>query len=323
MSCRPAAAAIVLAAVLASAAAVPAPASAATSLPASVSASALPTAAPPAPARPAPVGVHARGADLADATTGKRLWSRGLNARRPMASITKVMTALVVLQAGHLARKIRISDAVVAYARKNPDASIAGLHAGDVLTARQLLEGMLLPSGSDAAFALATAYGRGWRAFVRKMNATAVQLGMTGTHYANFDGLPWPTERSTYSTPHDLVILGDAAMKSATFRDIVRQRSHRIGATAWHHRYAWQTTNLLLGSYPGVVGIKTGSTKAAGYCLLFEALHGGRNLIGVVLDSSATNPNARFTAAARLLNWAFGIDHPLRIRPGPAGPLAD
>ena len=316
MSRRPAATAIVLAAVLASAVALPA-------LPALAARPAAAAATPPSAARTGPTRVHARGADLADATTGRRLWSRRLSARRPMASITKVMTALVVIRAGHLGREIRISDAVVAYARRNPDASIAGLHAGDVLTARQLLEGMLLPSGSDAAFALARAYGRGWRAFVRKMNATAKRLGMTGTHYANFDGLPWPTEHSTYSTPHDLVILGDAAMKSVIFRNIVRQRSHRIGATARHHRYHWQTTNLLLGSYPGVVGIKTGSTKGAGYCLLFEARHAGRALIGVVLDSSGTNPDVRFKDAARLLNWAFHLNHPLRIRPGPARALAD
>jgi D-alanyl-D-alanine carboxypeptidase (penicillin-binding protein 5/6) len=112
-------------------------------------------------------------------------------------------------------------------------------------------------------------------------------------------------------------------MRSGTFRDIVRQRSYRIGASSRHHRYRWQTTNLLLGSYPGAVGIKTGSTAAAGYCLLFEARRDGRTLIGVVLDSSSTNPNARFTDAARLLNWALGIRSPVRIRPGPAGVRAD
>jgi serine-type D-Ala-D-Ala carboxypeptidase (penicillin-binding protein 5/6) len=318
-----AAAALVLAAVLTSAAPALAPASAAA---APASPAAMPGSAS-TPARPAasapPTGVRARGAELANAKTGRRLWSRGLTTRRPMASITKVMTALVVIRAGHLGQRIRISRAVVAYARNNSDASIAGLRAGDVLTTRQLLEGMLLPSGADAAFALASAYGPGWRAFVGEMNATAAQLGMSGTHYANFDGLPWPTEHSTYSTPRDLVILGDAAMRSAAFRDIVRQRSYRIGASSRHHRYRWQTTNLLLGSYPGVVGIKTGSTAAAGYCLLFEARHGSRTLIGVVLDSSATNPNARFTDAARLLNWALGIHHPLAIRQGPAGALAD
>jgi serine-type D-Ala-D-Ala carboxypeptidase (penicillin-binding protein 5/6) len=255
-----------------------------------------------------PRGVQASGAELMDVTTGRRLWSRGLDVRRPIASITKVMTALVVIRAGRLNRRIRISAAVVRYVLQH-DGSSAGLRAGDVLTGRQLLEGMLVPSGCDAAFALAAAYGPGWRAFVRKMNATARRLGMTSTHFANFDGLPWPTERSTYSTPHDLVLLAEAAMKMRVFREIVRQRSHFIGATAQHGSYYWRTTNLLLGHYRGLAGIKTGQTAGAGYCLLFDAQRRGTDLTGVVLDSSETNPMARFTDAARLLNWGFRVVH--------------
>ena len=254
----------------------------------------------------APAGVSAAGADLVNAATGRRLWSRGLNTERPIASITKVMTALVVIRAGDLTRKIRISQAVVTYVLEH-DGSSAGLHAGDILTAHQLLEGMLLPSGNDAAFALAGAYGPGWRAFVRKMNATAQALGMRHTHFANFDGLPWPTEYTTYSTPRDLVILGRAAMRLAAFRDIVGQRTHDLAATPQHHAYFWQNTNHLLGSYAGAFGIKTGFTHGAGYSLLFEARRHGRTLIGVVLDSSGTDPTANFTAARRLLNWGFAV----------------
>ena len=253
-----------------------------------------------------PRGVPGRGAELANAATGRRLWGRAENTRRPMASITKVMTALVVIQAGHLNREIRISAAVPAYVRRY-DAGSAGLRAGDVLTARQLLEGMLLPSGCDAAYALASAYGPGWRAFVAKMNATARKLGLRSTHFANFDGLPWPTGTSTYSTPSNLLVLGRAAMRLAVFRRIVRQRTHYLAATRQHHAYRWRTTNLLLGAYPGAVGIKTGWTSQAGYCLLFEASRDGRALIGVVLSASTTSPEARFTAAARLLDWGFGI----------------
>ncbi|HEY2548999.1 MAG TPA: D-alanyl-D-alanine carboxypeptidase [Streptosporangiaceae bacterium] len=257
------------------------------------------------PAAAGPTGVGARGAELVNASTGKLLWGRRMNARRPMASITKVMTALVVIRAGHLQRKIRITRAEVAYVRQH-DASSAGLRAGDVLTARQLLAGMLLPSGCDAAYALAQSYGHpGWRAFVRKMNATARQLHLRSTRFANFDGLPWPTEHSTYSTPHDLVALARVAMRSPVFRGIVRQRVHNLAATAQHHRYNWKTTNLLLGHFRGLIGIKTGSTDAAGYCLLFEAVRGGRELLGVVLDSSTTNPDARFSDAARALRWGF------------------
>jgi serine-type D-Ala-D-Ala carboxypeptidase (penicillin-binding protein 5/6) len=253
-----------------------------------------------------PAGVQAAGADLVNAATGRRLWSRALNTERPIASITKVMTALVVLRAGHLNRKIRISQAVVTYVQEH-DGSSADLVAGDVLTARQLLEGMLLPSGCDAAFALAGAYGPGWRAFVRKMNATARALGLRGTHFANFDGLPWPTEYTTYSTPRDLIILGRAAMRLPTFRDIVGQRTYYLPATPLHHAYFWQNTNRLLGSYTGASGIKTGFTLVAGHSLLFEAERHDRTLIGVVLDSSVTDSTASFTAARRLLNWGFAV----------------
>ena len=241
-----------------------------------------------------------------NAGDGRRLWSRKLNRRRPMGSITKVMTALIVIRAGHLGRHIRISGAIPAYMRRHRDASSAGLRAGDVLTVRQLLNAMLLPSGCDAALALAKAYGPGRHAFVREMNATAQRLGMRRTRFSNFDGLPLPTEHSTYSTPRNLITLGRAAMKLAAFRRIAGHRSRRLAATAAHHAYFWQNTNLLLRSYPGALGIKTGLTDAAGYCLLFEAAHHGRTLIGVVLHSSGTNPLTRFRAATRLLNWGFG-----------------
>jgi serine-type D-Ala-D-Ala carboxypeptidase (penicillin-binding protein 5/6) len=251
-----------------------------------------------------PAGVVAKAGELFDLTTGKQLWSRRLQAELPIASITKVMTAMVVLAAGHLNRKIRVTQAAVNYALDN-DAGSAGLHAGDVLTTRQLLHGLLLPSGADAAYLLAGSYGPGSRKFVRKMNRTAGQLGLTHTHFANFDGLPWPTETSTYSTARDVVALGEAAMKNAVFRKIVDERSYRISATRKHHKYDWTNTDLLLRRYRGALGIKTGFTLAAGYCLLFEARRQGTTLIGVVLDSTNTDTTMRFTAAARLLNWGF------------------
>ena len=258
----------------------------------------------PASGRSAPAGVVAVAGELVNASSGKWMWSRGLDTSYPIASLTKVMTAMVVLSAGHLNRKIKVTEAAVRYAAEN-SAGNAGLHAGDVLTTWQLLEGMLLPSGADAAYLLATSYGPGWHAFVRKMNAAARKLGMTQTHFANFDGLPWPTPEATYSSPRDLIIMGEAAMKIADFRKIVGQRSHSIAATGQHHHYYWANTDLLLGRYRGAVGIKTGYTTAAGYCLLFEAKLGGKELMGVVLDSTSTDAAVLSTAAARLLNWGF------------------
>jgi serine-type D-Ala-D-Ala carboxypeptidase (penicillin-binding protein 5/6) len=251
-----------------------------------------------------PAGVVAAAGELVNVATSSRMWSRQRNTELPMASITKVMTALVVLSRGDLNRKITVTAAAVRYAQDN-SADSAGLHAGDVLTARQLLAGMLLPSGADAAYLLARSYGPGWRAFVREMNTTARGLGMSRTHFANFDGLPWPTAYSNYSTPRDLIIMGKAAMQNRVIRTIVGQRSHRVGATSQHHRYYWKNTNLLLSRYRGAIGIKTGFTLAAGYCLLFEAHRHGKTLMGVVLHSTNTNTTTRFTAAARLLNWGF------------------
>ena len=172
-------------------------------------------------------------------------------------------------------------------------ADSAGLHPGDVLTAQQLLEAMLLPSGCDAAYTLAVTYGPGMPAFLAKMNATARQLGMLHTHFTSPDGLPYPTERSTFSTPADLLTLGLAAMKSPVFRSIVSQHIYQIPKGPGHHHYWWQNTNELLGTYPGAVGIKTGFTNAALHCLLFEAVRHGFGLIGVVLGQSGDRPRRR------------------------------
>jgi serine-type D-Ala-D-Ala carboxypeptidase (penicillin-binding protein 5/6) len=249
--------------------------------------------------------VNAKGAELADMTSGQTLWTFSPNARRPMGSIAKVMTALVVLKAGDLNREITVTRAVIRYVRKD-GASSAGLIRGDVLTARQLLEAMLLPSGCDAAYMLATAYGPGRPAFIAKMNAMAAQIGMTRTHFTSFDGMPFPTEHSTYSTPHDLVLLGEQAMAQPLFRTIAAQRQYKLRRTALHHRYVWDTTDHLLGSYRGALGIKTGDTKAAGNCLLFAARRDGHTLIGVLLHANPTdNFNATFAAARSILSWGF------------------
>jgi serine-type D-Ala-D-Ala carboxypeptidase (penicillin-binding protein 5/6) len=268
--------------------------------------SATPSATPPVRVVGAPAGVQAKGGVLADASTGTVLWSRGLNAELPIGSITKVMTALVVIRAGDLNREIQVPKAVIGYVTKYGGES-AGLHPGDVLTAQQLLAAMLIPSGCDAAYTLANAYGPGMPAFLAKMNATARQLGMLHTHFTSPDGLPYPTEYSTYSTPADLLTLGMAAMKSAAFRSIVAQPFYQLPKGPGHHAYWWNNTNDLIGSYPGANGIKTGFTDAALHCLLFSASRDGLNLIGVVLGSPATGPAAGAEAAAKALNWGFSL----------------
>jgi serine-type D-Ala-D-Ala carboxypeptidase (penicillin-binding protein 5/6) len=254
----------------------------------------------------APKGVKAKAGVLEDASTGQVLWGKGLNTERPMASITKVMTAYLVLTSGDVNRKITIPKAVLNYVAKY-GAATAGLVPGEVLTVHELLYGLLLQSGADAAYTLATTYGPGMGAFIAKMNAEAATLGMQHTHFASPDGLPYPTETSTYSTPADLVLLGQAAMKLPVFRSIVDQRFYSLKKGDGHRAHWWGNDNALIGSYPGAVGIKTGFTDVALHCLLFEAVRDGRTLIGVVMGSPATGPNAGAQDATSILNWGFSL----------------
>ena len=252
-----------------------------------------------------PTGIRIKAGALANATTGQILWSQDLNTERPIGSIVKVMTALVVLRAGNLNQTITVPKSVVAYLKKQDQPSTAGLIPGDKLTARELLEALLLPSGCDAAYTLAQAYGPGLDAFIAEMNAEAQQMGLSDTYFSNFDGLPWPSEHSTWSTPADLLTLGRHAMRYGVFRDIVGQTSYSIPAGDGHHAYKWQNTNPLIGKYAGAVGIKTGDTKAAGNCLLFEAVRNGLTLIGVTLGTPGDDISDTGPVATKVLNWGF------------------
>jgi serine-type D-Ala-D-Ala carboxypeptidase (penicillin-binding protein 5/6) len=256
----------------------------------------------------APVGVRSHYAELANAASGANLWSRSSVVERPMGSVTKVMTAYVVLTTPgiNLNRVITVPSGITAYDRKY-DASTAGLVPGEQLTTLQLLYAMMLPSGCDAAYTLASAYGPGLSGFIAKMNATARQLGLARTHFTDFSGLPAPSAFSTYSTAHDLVDLGRTAMENATFAAIVATRTYRVAVTAAHRAHTWHNLNPLLGRYPGAIGIKTGYTAAAGQCLLFEARRGSTTLIGVVLGSSpAISATLAATADATvMLDWGF------------------
>lgn len=258
----------------------------------------------PLPPAMQPQGVQAAAAALAEAGTGLLVWSRQPGARVPIASITKVMTAIVVLESGDLDRPVRVPQAAIDYAAAE-GGSTADLAAGEVLTGHQLLYAMLLPSGCEAAYALAEAYGPGQGAFLAKMNDTARRLGMTDTHFTDPSGLPVPDDYATYSTAADLVRLGRHAMSDPIFRRIVGSPVHHQPAGPANRYHIWENTNDLLGRYPGTAGIKTGNTDAAGTCLLFEASRGTQRLIGVVLNSSTHDMAAATADAERLMNWGF------------------
>jgi D-alanyl-D-alanine carboxypeptidase (penicillin-binding protein 5/6) len=254
----------------------------------------------------APKAVKAKAGILVDATTGQVLWARNATEVRPIASITKVMTALVVLQANQPNRRLAVPKAVKNYVAKY-GANAVGLVTGQVFTVDELLHMMLIESAADAAYTLANAYGPGLPAFIGEMNAEATRLGLIHTHFTSPDGLPYPSETSTYSTPAELVRLGEDAMAYPEFAGIVKLRYYNLKKGNGHGAYSVTSSNELIGQYPGVVGIKTGFTNAAGHTLLFEAIRNGRVLIGDVLGSPPTGTAAGAQDAAKVLTWAFSL----------------
>jgi D-alanyl-D-alanine carboxypeptidase (penicillin-binding protein 5/6) len=254
----------------------------------------------------APDGVLAKAGILVDAATGQVLWAKDENTVRPIASITKVMTALVVMQAGDLNQQVTVPASVTGYVATY-GADAAGLIPGQTFTVDQLLHIMLVPSAADAAYTLADAYGPGLPAFIAKMNAAAARLGLTHTHFTSPDGLPYPTETATYSTAAEVVQLGEAAMSYPEFRAIVSELSYDLSEGDGHSAVSVSAGNALLYTYQGAVGIKTGSTNAAGHCLLFEAVRDGRVLIGDVLGSPLSADDAAAQDAAKVLDWAFAL----------------
>jgi D-alanyl-D-alanine carboxypeptidase (penicillin-binding protein 5/6) len=266
--------------------------------------------APTAQAASAPT-VSAKGAFLFDTMANRSLWGKAADTKRQMASTTKAMTATVVLGTAHLNldRKVTVKKAYRDYVARN-GASTADLKTGDKLTVRQLLYAMLLPSGCDAAMALADTYGTGstvsarTESFIGKMNAKARSLGMTSTRYDSFDGIS--PAGNNYTTPRDMAGLGRTLLSYPTLRTVVKtpktvQRAPSSGGGT--RTYTWYNTNRLLGSYSGAIGIKTGTGTSAGPCLLFAATRGGRTVIGVTLHSSSVDQ--RYADAKKMLDYAF------------------
>jgi len=267
-------------------------------------ASAAQAAAPPVPT------IAAKGGFVMNDGTGKALYTKTADTRRSTGSTTKIMTAKVVLAQKNLNldSKVTVQKAYSDYIVKNT-ASSARLIVGDKVTVRQLLYGLMLPSGCDAAYALADKFGTGStraarvKSFISKMNASAKSLGLKNTHFDSFDGIG---SGSNYSTPRDLTKIASSAMKNSTFRAIVKTKStkQKVTTKSGGYRYmSWSNTNPLLGSYSGAIGVKTGSGPSAKYCLVFAATRNGKTVIGTVLTS--TSATARTADAKKLLDYGF------------------
>ncbi|WP_328682471.1 serine hydrolase [Streptomyces sp. NBC_00322] len=275
--------------------------------------------------------ISAKGGFLLDQADGKPIYGKANNTRRQMASTTKLVTAITVLtQPGvDLNKKVTVKQAYRDYVVRQ-GASTADLRTGDKLTVRQLLSAMMLPSGCDAAYALADAYGTGTTtaartsSFIGKMNAKAKQLGLVNTHFDSFDGIS--AAGANYTTPWDLAKFARHAMSSATFRDVVKATSYKTVATTSTgatRTYTWYNTNTLLGSYSGAIGVKTGTGTAAGPCLVFAATRGTKTYVGVVLASSSVTERTK--DAAKLLDFGFGSTtaETMTVRSLPAGAQRD
>jgi D-alanyl-D-alanine carboxypeptidase (penicillin-binding protein 5/6) len=257
---------------------------------------------PPPALHPAdkPGHMSASEALLMDAESGTILYEKQGETPLPMASTTKIMTALIAIQAGNLDQVITVGQDAVAEVAEN-DGSGAGLFAGDRLTLRDLLYGLMLPSGDDAAIVIADGLAGSQKAFVKIMNAEAQKLRLFQTRYSNADGLDYGLH---YTTPYDLARLARYALRIPLFAQIVLSKAHKLPATSSHHAYSWPNINQLLFDYQGSIGVKTGWTPTAGGCLVFAATRNGHTLIGVILHSA--DEQTRFTDAKVLLNWGFG-----------------
>lgn len=242
-----------------------------------------------------PPAVTAASALLVDAASGQTLWAEHPTARRAPASLTKMMTALLVRQDDPLTATFTVS----ADAAATPGSRM-GLAAGERLTVDQLLYGLLLPSGNDAAVALAEGTSGSEAAFVAAMNARAAVMGLQGTHFVNPHGLD---AAGHYSTAADLATLGRAVLADPVLSQIVDTRHEALDATGPGGPAPFDLTNLnqLLFTYPGADGVKTGTTEEAGQNLVGAAKRDGHQLLVVVLGS-----DDRYADAVALLNmgWA-------------------
>ena len=268
---------------------------------------------------PAP---RARAVIIVDGDHQEVLYDFHAHERMYPASITKIMTSLVVLDAVN-AGEISLDTEVTVSARAVDlpwDSSNVDLKVGEVLTIEQLLYCDLLPSGCDACNVLSEAVGGTTAEFVARMNKKAAELGMADTHFTNPHGLHDPEH---YTTAYDIYLMAYAAMQNDTFRAIVRTPSYTLTATNFHkERTIYSTNGFLTGYYvPGqiyskAIGIKTGNTAEAGRCLASAAVDEmGRTFYCVLLgseytiDEDGTRHYWPFSESKRLLEWAFDNFH--------------
>jgi D-alanyl-D-alanine carboxypeptidase len=242
--------------------------------------------------RPPEAGVpatSARAAAVVDDRCGGLIFSKDAHRRLAPASLTKIGAAVVALETADPSEVVDINVDGFYYG----DSTVMGLETGMRLTLRDLLYGLLLPSGNDAAVAIARHIAGDVPAFVARMNAKAKSLGLADTHFTNPHGLDAPGH---YSSAYDMAVLARYAMKAPAFSEIVRTK---VWHPQWPGHELWNG-NLLLWLYPESDGVKIGWTEGAGQTIVATAQRDGRRLFVALLGSQD-----RYTDAIRLLDWAF------------------
>ena len=235
--------------------------------------------------------VSARAACLIDAATGRILYAQNADARYPMASTTKVMTALLALENASLEEAVTAGENAYGV-----EGTSIYLSAGETLSMRDMLYGLMLRSGNDAAVAIAEHIAGSVSGFADLMDRRAVQLGADAI-FANPHGLPADAHEAS---AHAMTLIARAAMQIPAFREIVGTQRATIPWVGNEYSRVLNNKNKLLATYPGATGIKTGFTKLAGRCLVFSAEQEGMELIGCVLNCPDW-----FGEAARLLDHGF------------------
>jgi len=237
--------------------------------------------------------VSAKSAVLINADSGEILYAKGENDKRPMASTTKIMTALITLEMAAVNNKIvTITDNMV-----RVEGSSMGLMPGNKLSLKSLAAGMLLVSGNDAANSAAIAIGGSTESFAELMNKRAKELNMTNTHFVTPSGLD---DKEHYTTARDLAVLAAAAMKNPDFAEIACEKSMSVQFISPDLTRRLTNHNKLLSMYNGCVGVKTGFTKKAGRCLVSSAEKNGVHLVAVTLNASDD-----WNDHEKMLNYGF------------------
>jgi len=243
----------------------------------------------PLPTWPRPIGMEAAAYVLLDTSSGQVLASRNADERRPVASTVKVLTALTALERVDLDEEVTVGDEVA-----DVPGSGVGLEPGDTWTVEQLVEGIIVRSGNEAAEALAVHVAGSREAFLQLMQADAAAVGVRGLELVSVSGLDDDNRLSAM----DLALLSQAALAHPQLGPVLGRREVTLPGEG-----TVQSRNLLLGSYPDATGVKTGFTSAAGNSLIGSAARGDRELVTVILD--AGDDPARFDAARRLLDLGF------------------